>query len=319
MSDDKFKIPPWALKQRQSLPLEAKIKLSQARIQDWYTQWDGNVHVSFSGGKDSTVLLHLVRDIFPDVTAVYIDTGLEYPEIKEFVKTFENVEYRRPKMSFRQVVDQHGWPVVSKRIAQYIRQVRTTKSEILIKQRLTGINRHGVMSPMSKIPEKWQPLINSPFKISEKCCHIMKKEPLIRYEKETGSKPFVGLMACESRNREVNYMKNGCNGFDLKHPMSTPIAFWTQEDILNYIEQFDLKMASIYGGIQKDFLGCPSLTGVENTGCMFCAMGVHMDPTPNRFIQMKKTHPQLWDYIINKMGLGEVLDFMKIPYGKGLR
>ena len=86
----------------QALPLEIKIMKSLQRIREWvqYFGVDG-VYVSFSGGKDSTVLLHLVRSIYPNIKAVFVDTGLEFPEIKEFVKSFDNVEILRPKMNFR--------------------------------------------------------------------------------------------------------------------------------------------------------------------------------------------------------------------------
>jgi len=73
----------WQLRQMQSLPLEAKIIKSQMRIREWYEHWSGDVYVAFSGGKDSTVLLHLTRQLYPDVPAVFCDTGLEFPEIKE--------------------------------------------------------------------------------------------------------------------------------------------------------------------------------------------------------------------------------------------
>ena len=56
----------------QSLPLEAKIVKSQLRIREWYEYWNGEVYVSFSGGKDSTVLLHLVRELYPDVPLCFV-------------------------------------------------------------------------------------------------------------------------------------------------------------------------------------------------------------------------------------------------------
>lgn len=92
------------LKQMQSLPLSSKVAMTKQRIVDWFEFWDGKVYVSFSGGKDSTVLLHLVRSIYPDVEAVYVDTGLEYPEIKQFVKSIDNVTILRPEKTFKQVI-----------------------------------------------------------------------------------------------------------------------------------------------------------------------------------------------------------------------
>lgn len=61
-----YKVEPWQLKQRQSLPLEAKVQLTKIRIRSWYDYWKGNVYVAFSGGKDSTVLLDIVRSMYPE-------------------------------------------------------------------------------------------------------------------------------------------------------------------------------------------------------------------------------------------------------------
>lgn len=75
----------------QSWSLQRKIQVTQTRIIEWYQKNNGKVYVSFSGGKDSTVLLDLARRIYPDIPAVFIDTGLEYPELRDFVKTIPNV------------------------------------------------------------------------------------------------------------------------------------------------------------------------------------------------------------------------------------
>lgn len=115
----------WELKQMQSLPLDAKIQMTRTRILAWIEQFgiDG-VYVSFSGGKDSTVLLDVVRRDFPNVKAVFFDTGLEYPEIREFVKTFDNVDWIKPKMNFRQVIEKYGYPFISKEVSECVQGAR---------------------------------------------------------------------------------------------------------------------------------------------------------------------------------------------------
>lgn len=93
-----------------------------------------------------------------------------------------------------------------------------------------------------------------------------------------------------------------------------PLGFWTEQDILQYIYEKKIPIAKVYGKIIKTSDGKYQLTGVTRTGCMFCMFGVHLEKEPNRFQMMVKTHPKQYDYCINKLGLGEVLDYIDVPY-----
>ena len=117
------------LEELRALPLERKIQISQTRIIEWYNHYHGNVVVSFSGGKDSTVLLHLVRSIFPDVKAVFSNTGLEYPEIQKHVMSIENVDIVRPTMRFDEVISTYGYPLIGKEVAEAIYYARRIRSQ----------------------------------------------------------------------------------------------------------------------------------------------------------------------------------------------
>ena len=173
----------WQLKQMQSLPLEAKIIKSQQRIREWYEHWDGDVYVSFSGGKDSTVLLHLVRQLYPDVPAVFCDTGLEFPEIKQFVQGTDDVTILRPEMSFKKVLDTYGYPVIGKEVADCVEGAR--------KGQPYRLRRFDPSYKSMFNVSKWAFLLDAPFAISGQCCAVMKKRPFRRYEKQSKRRPLL--------------------------------------------------------------------------------------------------------------------------------
>jgi 3'-phosphoadenosine 5'-phosphosulfate sulfotransferase (PAPS reductase)/FAD synthetase len=303
----------YELAQSQALPLELKILKSRQRIREWYDSWRGQVYISFSGGKDSTALLHLARSAFPDIPAVFCDTGLEYPEIREFAMSTAD-EVVSPKESFREVVERYGYPVVSKEQSKFIEEVRNTKSEKLRDIRLNGsVRPDGSRSRFGKISQKWRYLLHAPFKISAKCCHFIKKKPLIKYERQTGRALMTGELAAESRQRKSTYLMFGCNGFSRERPKSTPLGFWTEQDILRYLKEFSVPYCSVYGDIVETGAGLTN-TGLERTGCMFCMYGVHMEGANNRFVRMHGTHPGLWDYCIHSLGCGKVLNYIGVQY-----
>ena len=193
--------------------------------------------------------------------------------------------------------------------------------------------------------EKYRPLLYTDFVCGSYCCNMMKKKPVKIYTKKTGKKPMIAQMACESRFRERHWLVNGCNGFQMKRPVSNPMSFWTEQDVLQYIRDFKIPIASVYGDVifaeepdqaRIDFadgLPCGELctTGCNRTGCMFCAFGAHLEKGETRFQRLKRTHPKQYAYCIgggaydedgiwkpNKdgLGMGHVFDELNKIYGE---
>lgn len=232
MSEDQRKYTSADLKEMQSWPLERKIQVSQAKILEFGLKLDKQIYVSFSGGKDSTVLLDLVRRVYPNTPAVFVDTGLEYPELREFVTTVPNVIWLRPKMNFRKVIETYGYPIISKLIAKNLHAAKNNPN-CYCARNIKGEMKGSIFNSSGK----WAYLIDSPFKISDRCCDVMKKQPGREYQKQTGLYPIYGIMACEGSSRKAEWMAKGCNILEGKKLKSQPMSFWTEQDVLEYIKE----------------------------------------------------------------------------------
>lgn len=217
------------------------------------------------------------------------------------------------------VIEDYGYPVISKDVADTIEQVRKTLAKNPNAQTVRIAKLNGTLKDKNGQPSiydnsKWKFLLDAPFKISYKCCEIMKKRPFKEYSKQTGKRGFIATMASESRLRTSVYLKNGCNAINSSNPYSMPLGFWTEQDILQYLIEYNVPYSPIYGEIKQDKKGKYYTTGEHRTGCMFCMFGCHLEKTPNRFQRMKITHPKLYDYCINKLKCGEVLDFIGVKH-----
>lgn len=330
----------------QSLPLDIKVMKTIARINEFVRYYgQDECAVSFSGGKDSTVLLHIARQLYPNIEAVFVDTGLEYPEIREFVKGFGNVQWVHPKKNFRQVITEYGYPFIGKEVSERVENARkcitimnngggtNTSSTITALQKNFPIKAQqllGIGGFFSKRYDfsRYKDLLNVDFRMSSKCCNVMKKQP----SHTTHKKRIVATMTEESELRRIRWLQYGCNSFE-ENARSAPMSFWKEQDVLEYIKKHDLPIASVYGDIvYEDKNGnkydmvigdqCPKdcklcTTGCKRTGCMFCGFGAHMEKKgEGRFERMKITHPKLYDYCL---GGGEYDDEgYWIPNAKGL-
>lgn len=361
----------WELQQLQAMPLPLKIKLTRRRISSWIAEYgDDGVYVAWSGGKDSTVLRDIVRKLEADfqkmdastevepIPAVFVNTGLEYPEVQRFVREAkdrgEPVEIIRPEMRFDEVIKKYGYPVISKEVSDCIYEARRSielgnYSTVRVKRILGQYTTQNGRDRSMFNNEKYKPLLDVDFIISGHCCKVMKKKPDRSYQKKTGRHPMTAQMASESRLRMQKWIQNGCNGFDMKMPISNPMAFWTEQDVLQYIKENNLEIPSVYGSIEYaddpnqvrlgdidpsfcdagDVLKC---TGCQRTGCIFCGFGVHLEKGETRFQRLKRTHPKQYEYCLgggeynekgiwqpNKNGLGmkHVFDTLNRIFGDG--
>ena len=294
-----WKVSQKELIERKNWDLERKIQESWHRMEQWYNwcRMNGKTcYVSFSGGLDSTVMLHLIRtNPFlknENIPVFFANTGLEYPEIVKFVRSVPGVQTIRSSKPFAQIVREYGYPVISKELSQKIYNLKRAKSvkwAISITTGWTGKR----WSPKSKIPDKWMFLVSSPYLISDKCCEFMKKRPM-----RCIGCPFVGVRAAEGGSRELTYMESGCNAYENKSPRSWPIAFWKDKDVREYIKIHDVPYCCLYD------------MGHKRTGCWPCAFGIHLEKWPNRFQLMEKQHPKLWDACMDRFGLQPILEYI---------
>ena len=311
------------LRAMQNYPLDLKIAKTKLRIQEWVSEYGvEGVYVAFSGGKDSTVLLHIVRGMYPDIEGVFANTGNEFPEIVQFVRKQENIKWVKPRKSFARIIKEDGYPVISKKTSRMINDCQNPTSKNARSRKLYlsdyTLDKDGnctdIKNNSFKIANKHRYLIDAPFKISNKCCDYLKKYPMKDYEKITGKKAIVGTQAEESKMRESAYLQTGCNNF--KGGKSNPLGFWRNQDILEYIYKYDIEIASIYGEVKIDKDGKYYTTGEKRTGCCMCLYRCSLWKTDeeNRVLRLEKTHPKLHKYMINNLGFKEVLEHMNIKY-----
>ena len=282
---------------RQTLASLQEMNLESKIIQTKFLIWQAvaefgleHVYISYSGGKDSTVLSHIAKSMYPDILHLFANTTNEYPETIQHIKwekeengtniiTVLPVDTNGEIWTFKRVVETYGYPMFSKRISNAIRTYKHALSA------RTKQNSQDYLDRNFKKYEKYKEL-----PISDKCCDKLKKEPLRRKAKELGMQcAILGILASESYQREKDWLEYGCNVFhERKDNQSRPLSFWTDDDILEYIERYNVKIPKLYA------------MGYTRNGCMYCGFGVQLEPDgQNRYQRLKETHPAQYTYFIH--------------------
>lgn len=325
----------------QSLPYEVKVGKAKQRIREFIYGCDQlgfNTHVSV-GGLDSITLLCLIRSMNIDIPAVSVSV-LEDKSIIRVHKQL-GITMLKPLKTKHEILQEEGFPVISKKIATKIMALQDpTESNATIRHAIItgecGEKGHYATNSAMQLPKRWLELFGGyenenegtnyqipPFKVSSKCCEIMKERPCDIWAKENNSKPFLGLMASEGGRRQEALEEHGCNYFGKTTIRSAPFAPFLRNDLLQLALDLEVPIPEIYGRIERDPNGNLRTTGAQRTGCEMCGFGIHMEKRPHRFDKLYDRNPKAWDYWMNKCctdengnkyGWGLVLDYIGIGW-----
>lgn len=325
----------------QSLPYKVKVGKAKQRIREFIYGCDQlgfNTHVSV-GGLDSITLLCLIKSMNIDIPAISVSVL----EDKSIIKVHKQlgVVMLKPLKTKHEILQEEGFPVISKKIATKIMALQDpTENNATIRHAIItgecGEKGHFATNSRMQLPQKWLELFGGyenenegthyqipPFKVSSKCCEIMKERPCDMWAKENNSKPFLGLMASEGGRRQEALEEHGCNYFGKTTIRSAPFAPFLRNDLLQLALDLDVPVPEIYGRIERDPNGNLRTTGAQRTGCEMCGFGVHMEKRPHRFDKLYDRNPRAWDYWMNKCctdndgnkyGWGLVLDYIGVEW-----
>lgn len=324
------------VKQKQSY--EFKIRYAKLRAWEFVKMCEKhemNYHVSV-GGLDSITLylfLHSIGIRAPGISTSYLEDKSNQKVHKALgiipihpLKREDGSSWSKAK-----VIQEFGFPVLSKEIASKIEQLQnpSPKNKTVRHAIITGEtgeyggNRTGTRMQLSqKWLEKFGGYENEtenvnyqkpPFRVSSKCCYYLKEKPCDDWAREHNSVPFLGLMASEGGRRQKSLMINGCNYWTDGTKRSCPFAIFERDDILRLAidmdqyyhehwkefgeEEINSTIPSVYGDIVYEN-GHYRTTGAQRTGCSMCGFGIHLEKRPHRFDRLYVNNYKEWEYLM---------------------
>lgn len=326
----------------QRLPYEVKVRRAERRAYEFIERLDEfgmEAHVSV-GGLDSITLLVFLRKIGIDIPAISV-TSLEDKSIQEVHKQLGIIPVK-PMKSKVDIINEFGFPVISKRIAGKIDALQnpSEKNQTVRHAIITGEcgeQGHFATNSRMQLPKKWLELFGGyenenegvnyqipPFKVSNKCCEFLKEKPCDIWAKEHNSAPFLGLMASEGGQREEALVEHGCNYFGKSVIRSAPFAPFMRQDLLQLAIDLNVPIPEIYGEIKRKADGTLYTTGAQRTGCSMCGFGIHMEKRPHRFDALRERNEKEWEFWMykcctdpatgEKFGWGRVLDYIGVDW-----
>lgn len=337
--------------QKQMLPYNIKVRMAENRIRAWIDTAGCNgygTHISV-GGLDSITLCAFIRSLghnHEEIPAISASL-LEDKSIQEVHKEM-GVEIVRPLKSKVKVLQEEGFPILSKKIANRINTIAnpTEKNKTVRHAIITGscgeLGHYATNSKM-KLPKKYLEIFGgldeegralgykapTNFKVSHKCCYYLKEAPCELWAREHHSVPFLGLMASEGGQRAEALEENGCNYWGKTTARSAPFSFFYHSDVVRLAVDLGVHIPDIYGEVKvRENPDLPDgieyyTTGEQRTGCSMCGFGIQLEKRPHRFDRLFERSPKEWEFWMNscckdpdgtRYGWGRVLDYIGIPW-----
>lgn len=234
---------------------------------------ENNFYVSFSGGKDSTVLHYILDEALPEnkIPRVYINTGIEYTDIIKYVRELQKkdnrIEIVNAGVHIPSMLKEKGYPFKSKEHSRKLNIYQNSGDTKAVKRYLSGLREDGSLSQFA-CPKCLMYQFNPDFhiKISDKCCDELKKKTAHRYEKESGRTiSMLGLRTAEGGQRAN---KKGCVVFDSNNVIKRfkPLNPVSDDWMEWYIESRKIKLCRLY---YEPF-------NFKRTGCKGCPFALDL-------------------------------------------
>ncbi|WDS60550.1 PAPS reductase [Bacillus phage BC-6] len=264
--------------EREGMSPELELGIADAlfRIKRDYDRTGGQIYLSFSGGKDSTVVAELIKmaKLPTDIPFVFANTGIELNATLEHVKNFDypNVVLVKPRKPAVKIWKEDGRPIKSKLKSEALGTYQkhlddpfgTSRSRQLISGEAEKGGEKLGKKTMYGLAKKDFHLLHPDleYKIANKCCHYMKKMPFKDFAKDNNMNgTFTGVRSNEGGVRKVAY--TSCVHIkkigDKEYVTSMPIFDWTDEMMEEFISLYNVKLSRAY-----------TEYGMERTGCMAC-------------------------------------------------
>lgn len=246
------------------------------RIRKAYDKCEGKIFLSFSGGKDSTVVAELIKmaNLPEHIPFVFADTKVELQATYNFVRNYDwdNMVHLKPRKPLAKILKENGKPAFSKIKAQSLKTYRLAKEEGVDPLERGRVQQLlGMKGRRDNLGLKFYHFLHDDleYKVSAECCDYMKKYPFNDYKKENGMiGTIMGIRIAEGGARAIQYKscliekkKRGYEGI-----VSIPIYDWSDELVNEFVKEYNVKLSDAY-----------EVYGFKRTGCAGCPFSLTLE------------------------------------------